>query len=455
MAGKMVRSEAQPLEFLQAVSDEFLKSRPNTGNVADRYEFTNIAGVFNFVNDEGLKVQIVAAEREAIEVIMGFYSTLVLNVGTATKVVSLYPQTSFVEKRALYLKHGTRAVQDARIKYESRGWGSLDMLSASEYLADSELSSKPRWYGDRHCWTVVLSPLPGIPNASRAYGSLRVTSWRLFSGSPGSVTLPISVVDRADLRDSLFVLGEAQVALKWHPCFQRVSVTVPYPGAISLPYVAENSDGVHGEDGFGEDQSVTLEVEEESGGASGGSGNGDLDTSEDSSSLHSSGDGFSSDWEGLTVWSYTNGIWGCGHRELRPPASFDSVVLEYLNGLYPLVDEVYQRGRVVNLLRESFNSLRDVYPDINRRIGWPSAFVVANILQCVDDVCWSILCDDEDIDLDISFTFDPACKEIHTNCNIYVPSDKFNEAKDGVADWVVSTDEWEEARLKVKLLAVQ
>lgn len=67
-------SEQQHLDFEDAVRLESLKSSPNTGTLADRYEFTAIAGVFNFMKKD-LKVQLVACRNEPVEVVLGFYSS--------------------------------------------------------------------------------------------------------------------------------------------------------------------------------------------------------------------------------------------------------------------------------------------------------------------------------------------------------------------------------------------
>ncbi|KAK7021998.1 hypothetical protein VNI00_017100 [Paramarasmius palmivorus] len=84
---------------------EELDAEDNTEDVAE-YNQHAVETVLTFQHDNGQRLQIIGTKVEPIDAILGFYSTLVMNVATATKVISLYPYTSFVEQKAVYLKNG-------------------------------------------------------------------------------------------------------------------------------------------------------------------------------------------------------------------------------------------------------------------------------------------------------------------------------------------------------------
>ncbi|KAK7032073.1 hypothetical protein VNI00_013442 [Paramarasmius palmivorus] len=380
--GNVVRSEAQPPDFRQAVRNEFFKSRPNTGDFADRYEYSGIAGVFSFTNDDGMKVQIVAAERQPIEVILGFYSTLVLNVATATEAVSFYPRSSFVERRALYLKRSTAAVEKARQKYEGRGWASVDTLSAQEYLAlGSEFSHIPRFWQDSFCWTTKFPEVECV-GARQVDVALRV---------------PFDC-------DSAFEVERA----------------LPRPefDLYSCEDAAVHSTGQESVDSLFDEGAVQCD----------------------------SCGGEVSDGECSTVSSSQYVI----------PRSLDAVVQDYLGGLLPLLVEEYGRGRLLKLLRNAFATVSWDFVGqgflAQRPVAFcPSAFVASAIIQCTEDVAWSILCDEDDIECEVTFVVDSISGDVWTVCTIYVSAEQFGSVWKDVADWVVFSEEWEEVKLRVRL----
>ena len=56
--------------------------------------------------------------------------------------------------------------------------------------------------------------------------------------------------------------------------------------------------------------------------------------------------------------------------------------------------EDYRRNVALQFLRDVFPTVEAIHPQAT---GCPSGYVVTTILQCVDDVVWSILCEKEDI----------------------------------------------------------
>ncbi|KAK7040817.1 hypothetical protein VNI00_009413 [Paramarasmius palmivorus] len=496
---KRLRSEAQPSTFVEAITDEFMKARPNTGTVADRYEMCGIAGVFNFCKKGGPKVQIVAVCQEPIAVILGFYSTLVLNVATATEVVSLYPWTSFVEHRALYLKRDTLAVEAARFKYERRGWRSLSMLTAQLYLGcDSELSTKIRWFGDGHSWVVRFTPLKGMPNASRLYDSLAVTSWSLRCLDPEHVCLSVSRLDREYFARSYFVHPSAEHAVRDHPCFENPQCRVvlledPVTEDVVGPDVRGGS--LHALDStcsatpassatFGSEEAPSDALTF----ASAGRGGLDVPPVSDmtSSTLMESDDPSesgsdtsivfseyvssdmvvafgvrlllifcgSTSWGSQDVWYYTHGFNGCTHIDPVPPYSPDAVVVDYLKGLYPLMEAAHRRGVVMEKLRHAFERSKECCPVGQLASHSPSAFLVSAILRCLNDVAWSGLWEEDEVDFDVTFQYDTAVAAVRTVCVFHVPVQDLETVRRDTIDWRVWAEEWDECRLAVHVAAL-
>lgn len=142
-----------------------------------------------------------------------------MNIVTAFEVISFYPDISFVSRKALYLKQGTRTVDAARQKYEARGWRSYDVISAEEFLRpQSEISAVVRWVGDSKCWVVQLPPLEGCRDAASFYWVLKVASWELSCGYD-STWIPKNRLSSSMLERTFPITWNAQMSVWHHPCF--------------------------------------------------------------------------------------------------------------------------------------------------------------------------------------------------------------------------------------------
>ncbi|KAK7032394.1 hypothetical protein VNI00_013142 [Paramarasmius palmivorus] len=496
MDGRKRLSEEQPLDFVEAVYDELIKAKPNTGEVADRYEVTEIAGVFNFVKatgGNGERVQVIATEGEPrfVFVFTNFRVSLalVMNIASATEVVSLYPWTSFVENRALYLKKDTRAVLSARRKYEDRGWASIDMLSAEQYLdRSSELSSVPRWVGDGRCWVLRFSSLCPALYMGTMKRSLALTSWSLSCRHPSFVAVSTARLDKAYLSRRYYVLSGAELAVRVHSCFAafgesapriqvlpsvvdtEVGSTVEEDRAISQGSIAPGSrPGLVGsrdvvmsvasdDDGsdFSDAESAEVRAQLDPGQVEPvsrvrcSSSSGD-DSMESDSTISASSD---SSWDGLDVWRHTNGVRGCTHLVIGPKYPPDDAVFDYLRGFYPLLLEAHRRGRVLEKLRCAFRRAMYPCPSDDVVVQCPSAFVPASVLRCLTDVAWSGLWEEEEVDFHVAFAYDSSSRSIHTTCEFRVPEDHLDSVKKDVADWVVWTDDWSEGRVTFSVASV-
>ncbi|EEB91118.1 hypothetical protein MPER_10578, partial [Moniliophthora perniciosa FA553] len=212
-------SVQQDDDFFKAFESETLKWSPNTGSVADRYEATTIAGVFNFRNSMGNVIQLVATKVEAIEVILGFHSTLVMNIATAHEVISLYPNMSFIQFKSLYLLDTSQQkVAEAKMKYEQRGWETTTMISAVDALnPNSEISLKTRWIGDKHCWIIKMIPIEGV--LPTCYDNFKVTSWCLSYPLEDGARVIRNRMKSTWLNSQYVITWEAERAAMQHPCF--------------------------------------------------------------------------------------------------------------------------------------------------------------------------------------------------------------------------------------------
>ncbi|KAK7049486.1 hypothetical protein VNI00_005517 [Paramarasmius palmivorus] len=478
LVGKKRRSEAQPANFMEALTDEFMKARPNTGSVADRYEMTGIAGVFNFCKSGGPKVQVVAVHQEPIAVILGFYSTLVLNIATATEVVSLYPWTSFVENRALYLKRATLAVEAARSKYESRGWTSLTMLTPDQYLSpNSELSTKIRWFGDGHSWIVRFSPMVDLPNASRIYDFLAVTSWHLSCWDPGYITMAVNRLDRDYFARPYFVHSSAEFAVREHPCFESPKSRIlfledfgsdkeyltrpdgadleeqPSAANMHLPVSGQSAFDIEGcsRDTVASVNSEVAVVDQSSVFPVGSPASAVSDVKSEEYSCSRASE---VSWDGQDVWRYTRGFGGCSHMVATPPYTPDAIVVDYLKGLYPLLELAHRRGIVLEKLRAAFAASKECCPVGETAVLCPTAFPVSAILRCLTEVASSGCWDEDEVDFEVTFRYEVPHRTVRTICVFRVPVEHLDTARRDTIDWRCWAPEWRESKLEVYVDAV-
>ncbi|KAK7036599.1 hypothetical protein VNI00_011532 [Paramarasmius palmivorus] len=430
------------------------------------YTFKSVLAVYDFANKEGKVVQVVVVEREIMEAVLSFHSTLVMNIATATEVVSLYPKASFVEGEILYL-NDTPATQLARAIYESRGWRRKYLTAVDHLALDSELSMKVRWFGDRHTWFQQLPDLQDATHSWHDTAQLRVSSWSMISIGRRKATVMLASLNRDDLRRCYTVLAEAALSVREHPCFkgritgssvdEEDSSSRTLGGkalgkkslndainVLTCPSEITQADHCSSDSAFGEHQTSsttsclgdsTPSVEE---GSETSSVNAAISTDED--------------WAELNLWMYSSGFRGCTHSIYEPPRSLDASMIEYLLGLYPLLVERFSQNRTMQYLREEFGANATGHSLTNSNIRLPAAYVVTTILECIERVAWSLLCDEEEVKIHIDFTTKEEDDMVHTLCTIYAPIDKAAGVRDDLADWDASQEDWKEVGLHVEVV---
>ncbi|KAK7024533.1 hypothetical protein VNI00_016208 [Paramarasmius palmivorus] len=159
-------------------------------------------------------------------------------------------------------------------------------------------------------------------------------------------------------------------------------------------------------------------------------------------------------WDGLDVWRYTRAVRGCSHIICGPPYSVDAVIVDYLRGLYPLMETEHRRRAALDKLRIAFRSSRECCPVGDSEFLALSAFHVSAILRCLQDVAWSGLWEEDEIDFEVTFTYDAIQHAVCSLCVFRVPVESLNAVRSDVVDWRVWASEWREARLEARVEAL-
>lgn len=83
----------------------------------------------------------------------------VMNVITHSMAYSLYPYATFQQRRSLVCGSGGIKREEARDKYQERGWRMeqhIDILETRDRRSDFKVGR--RWVGDARCWKIPLTP---------------------------------------------------------------------------------------------------------------------------------------------------------------------------------------------------------------------------------------------------------------------------------------------------------
>ncbi|PBK87465.1 hypothetical protein ARMGADRAFT_856099, partial [Armillaria gallica] len=88
------------------------------------YHLPGISAIVDFIDDAGRQAQVIFAVYSPLDVVLGFHSTVVMNVISHSGAVCLYPYSTFVLRRSIVF--GYTASEDKRVditqKYGRRGW---------------------------------------------------------------------------------------------------------------------------------------------------------------------------------------------------------------------------------------------------------------------------------------------------------------------------------------------
>lgn len=101
------------------------------------------------------KIQIVQTKKQPLlDIISGFYTTLVVNVLSWNKAYALYPQPSFLYHSTYLLRGMSDCYGKLLAKYDERGWPSHDVLWPEDEASHGSMAIVSR--GQFHSMTKVL-----------------------------------------------------------------------------------------------------------------------------------------------------------------------------------------------------------------------------------------------------------------------------------------------------------
>ncbi|KZT30878.1 hypothetical protein NEOLEDRAFT_1159954 [Neolentinus lepideus HHB14362 ss-1] len=130
----------------------------------EMYKIQRVEAVFSFersVQGEGaepLKVQVIVATQPPLQCILGFHSTVVMNIISYDAAYALYPNATFEKRHALVVGK-VRAERDIKAVHKcmQRGW----RMQAALYnhpIPDYFEENLVRTVEDGHSWKISLSP---------------------------------------------------------------------------------------------------------------------------------------------------------------------------------------------------------------------------------------------------------------------------------------------------------
>lgn len=199
------------------------------------YDMPGIVNIIDLVRPEGgPKIQVIAADKTPMQVILGFYSTCVMNVISFEKAYSLYPMATFEKRCSLACaREGpiiNTAGELARCKYMLRGWSTLRHVPQQEQDdIHSPFSTCLRSIADRFSWVLPLDTT-GVSNENRlthipglSNDPVHATSWQLGYGAGSrELTVVYSILAFPYLR---YAYALSRVRTLAECCFRLMQVS--------------------------------------------------------------------------------------------------------------------------------------------------------------------------------------------------------------------------------------
>ncbi|ESK89566.1 hypothetical protein Moror_8699 [Moniliophthora roreri MCA 2997] len=242
-------NKQQPFRLQRAIEEAIERFEepvvdPPLGMQTPRYSIAGILDVFTFVRDDGKKVEVIVCESSPMKVILGYHSTVVMNVIGYSHAISLYPKSTF--RNRVTLRNGRRRQQEAkairaRKKYEDRGWETITSVDAIAALAyNSDLNMFTRYPGDKYCWTVELPPVDNFVESEPGLGRaeyLKAHSWRLNYVNWTETRTVLKVFSQPQLKQEYCLAPEVLEELKEYPMFEEVSEQEDQEQANEQPHL--------------------------------------------------------------------------------------------------------------------------------------------------------------------------------------------------------------------------
>ena len=126
------------------------------------------------------KIQIITTKSDPLLCILaGFYSTVVVHFFSWQKAYSIFPQTTFIDRRCYMLKEIDQFHAPRLAKYSRRGWQLQDVAWAGEPRVPALEGT--RRVGDQHSWIIPLNTKgierTGKPDYVSAFANFHVEKY--------------------------------------------------------------------------------------------------------------------------------------------------------------------------------------------------------------------------------------------------------------------------------------
>ncbi|KAK7027419.1 hypothetical protein VNI00_015255 [Paramarasmius palmivorus] len=320
-----------------------------------------------------------------------------MNFATASHFVSLYPKTSFIDKRIILLNDPSTAADTVHQEYTDKGWTTATELTAEEALhPNHELSIITRWVGDPLSWIVELVPSEDtVPVAEEGkYKLLKVTSWHLGCLGTDTIRIVFNRIEDRRLEHSYVVSLDAEEAVWGHPCFAESGSKADWETSYEPEYIQQD---------LAEDSS------------DGESFMSDSDTSEDSITQ----------MPDFRLYCYSRGLMFCNHRKINGNYDFEEALTEFLSLLHPLMAECHRENDNHRMIRDDLSYIKNAFRRIENDIQMPSGYAICMIFKRVEDVRKTGR--SKSIKFHLRFCLTTLSRTVITTCTILVPSKRLHE----------------------------
>ena len=81
-----------------------------------------------------------------------------MNFFTGRHAVSLFPQSTFIDRTSYVCRDTSRDNREWMVKYRARGFEVVVAGGVASVEEPLELAEWDRWIGDRYCWVLPFTP---------------------------------------------------------------------------------------------------------------------------------------------------------------------------------------------------------------------------------------------------------------------------------------------------------
>ncbi|KAL6307092.1 hypothetical protein BKA93DRAFT_894058 [Sparassis latifolia] len=200
---KFAPTRRQQPTFEQSIDDLGLRA-------SNAYGLPGVCCIFDFTKRiagrQELKVQLIVAHHNPIEVILGFHSTCVMNAISFEKAYCLFPRATLEERHSLISSTQAGASRwraQGIAKYRKRGWRMHYKLPISEDQRNRLFGCGWRWIDDEKSWVIPLDttgieppPSANLSSPPMQHDPISLSNWKiLYNKGSGAIMLFTSMKD--------------------------------------------------------------------------------------------------------------------------------------------------------------------------------------------------------------------------------------------------------------------